>query len=193
MVEATIPDHIKSFFDCSICFEEFTIIRYPCTMLCGHTICKDCVLKILSETNVVTCPLDKKKFKLTLISGNLSYLNLINRVKNFYLNTPFVQLQKPLIKFTKQCHNFSSSGTCKFGETCKFLHRAKHSESESSDYLSDSDSDQLDIYDDFNDHSFDDDLYDYENDYLDSSSSYPDDDFYHNHYINNYSDSSDNW
>jgi hypothetical protein len=186
MVEAIIPDHIKGFFECSICFEEFSKIRYPCTLHCGHTLCKNCVIQLLTR-DIITCPLDKKKFKMNLISANLMLLNLINRVKNFYLNTPFTPQQKALILFTKPCRNFSSQGVCKYGDSCKYLHTVLKSSSESSDSYSDYMSDAMDMYNDFDEDYMDD--FENSSDYS-SSSNYDD---MSNFSLHNNSDSSDYW
>ena len=153
MVERTIPDNIKHFFDCSICFEEYSMSRYPCTLQCGHTLCQPCIQKLMSKANTITCPLDKKNFKVKILSANLSFLNLLSRVKHFYTGSTAQSHTKPLIKFTKNCRNFSRSGSCPYGETCKFLHRQQEARSpESSDSYTGSESDRYSLYDSYEDY-----------------------------------------
>lgn len=149
MVEPTIPDHIKHYFDCTICFEEYSITRYPCTLQCGHTLCQPCILKLMSKANIIVCPLDKKKFKLTILSANLSFLNLLSRVKHFYTGSKNEAQIKPIIKFTNNCRNFSRSGSCPYGENCKFLHKQQEHRSDSSDSYTDSLSDRYSMYDSY--------------------------------------------
>jgi len=45
--------------ECSICSEAYdTKIRVPIVLWCGHTLCKECLDKLLVNKNI-ECPFDK--------------------------------------------------------------------------------------------------------------------------------------
>lgn len=184
MVESSIPDHIKNFFDCSICFEEYSIKQYPCTLKCGHTLCQPCILKLMNKANTIICPFDKKKLSLDILSANLAYLNLMSRIRNFYTGSKFELQAKAIVKFTKECRYFSRTGNCRFGENCKFIHKPAELNSDSSKSYSESLSGGYSIYDSYEDYE----------DYL-QFDVFSDNSFYDSDYdeIENNSDSSDYW
>lgn len=64
--------------ECPICMELYTKDRVPCTILCGHTFCRECISQIKKGTKF-TCPLDKQIQVLTQINPNYDMLHMIDQ------------------------------------------------------------------------------------------------------------------
>ncbi|OMJ80333.1 hypothetical protein SteCoe_19431 [Stentor coeruleus] len=163
MAEKNIPVELKQSFDCTICFEKYNIKRLPCTLSCGHTFCFQCIMKLISSNFTLLCPMDKKTLKIQVISGNLSFMNLINKIKSFYKGKPYIPIKSNFTKFAKNCRNFAKSMICKYGEKCKFFHKDKEPNSSYTDSYSESydyEYDDSDYDDEFDDYEYDEPLYD---------------------------------
>ncbi len=66
--------------DCPICFEEYSVKkRKPVVLDCGHSICKDCVVSILSS-RIRKCPFDNTDLKRSAkdYPVNWSYIDIIS-------------------------------------------------------------------------------------------------------------------
>lgn len=178
MAEINIPIELKQSFDCTICYEEYDIKRMPCTLSCGHTFCFQCIMKLISSNFTLLCPMDKKTLKIQVISGNLSFMNLINKIKCYYKGKPYVPIKKNSTKFARNCRNFAKSKTCKYGEKCKFFHKDKEDDDSYTDSYSEYDSYDNDYDDDSDDNEFGDFEYNEEPLYGDSDdeNEYHDDD-----------------
>ena len=68
-------DTLLSILECPICLETFNT---PYNLICGHSICKDCIYKLIKINNIV-CPLCNKE------STNIINNNVISLSKNYSL------------------------------------------------------------------------------------------------------------
>ena len=64
-------------YECPICFDQFTDIKKPLMLPCGHTTCKIC-LKNLIKKNIIICPICQKEFLADLELFNVNYALLNN-------------------------------------------------------------------------------------------------------------------
>ena len=72
---------LKDNCTCPICLELFI---EPISLLCGHSICNDCIIPLNRKYNP-KCPVCKQKFKLNSFSKNISLQNLLIEIGgNFY-------------------------------------------------------------------------------------------------------------
>lgn len=68
-------DTLLSILECPICLETFNT---PYNLICGHSICKDCIYKLIKINNIV-CPLCNNE------STNIINNNIISLSKNYSL------------------------------------------------------------------------------------------------------------
>ena len=72
-----------------------------------------------------------------LITGNKSFMNMIGRIKAYYLKKTWPLIRKTEIKYTTPCNLFLRQGVCRYGDKCKYLHIEKIESSYSSGAYSD--------------------------------------------------------
>ncbi|XP_067825681.1 E3 ubiquitin-protein ligase TRIM32 [Heptranchias perlo] len=83
MATSLDPDIVREVLECPICMESFnqTVIR-PKLLQCGHTICKQCLEKLIADSiNGVRCPFCSKITRmnnLSQLSDNLTVLKIID-------------------------------------------------------------------------------------------------------------------
>ncbi|KAJ4455393.1 hypothetical protein PAPYR_9681 [Paratrimastix pyriformis] len=71
---STSCDTELSAVKCKICMEPFNLAeRYPVTLECCHTLCRQCALELGSEPGVVECPFDRTASKVRLPLGPASF------------------------------------------------------------------------------------------------------------------------
>ncbi|TNV77193.1 hypothetical protein FGO68_gene6984 [Halteria grandinella] len=80
---------------CEICMEGYgsLVDKEPVVLGCGHTMCKQCAIKLIKR-NKVQCPFDKKIFEIpdhNDLSINYALLSLIEEELNSYATIPTLQ------------------------------------------------------------------------------------------------------
>ena len=72
----------QALMTCPVCFEGYSFLYPPVTLMCGHTICKLCVREIEVKDDYMKCPIDKKRKKMRhKITVNEDYLQLVEKLR----------------------------------------------------------------------------------------------------------------
>lgn len=82
-------------FECPVCSESFNRHqRMPLVLLCGHSVCKKCVLELIDIKKMLICPLDRKidNRPINQISFSYTILELIDHVSTISAKLKFLSL-----------------------------------------------------------------------------------------------------
>ena len=63
--------------NCPVCFEQYTDIKKPLILPCGHTTCKTC-LEILQKKSIIKCPFCQKEFIADFTKFHVNYALMNN-------------------------------------------------------------------------------------------------------------------
>lgn len=96
---------------CPVCFDPYSSSNDPLILpFCGHTVCRECLINILNETNHL-CPIDRKPIQI-----HFNYLSIENWPKNFALMSLIDKklVKKPKMKLDKcAIHKKSKKFICR--------------------------------------------------------------------------------
>ncbi|KAI9366508.1 ATP-dependent protease La domain-containing protein [Pilaira anomala] len=97
---------LKDLLDCSICLS--TLVE-PITTQCGHTFCKDCLIRTMTNLNTRSCPFCRTKLNRIgkvnqIISGWIDYMNH-NTIKEqiHQQHIPIIQVTSAIAFPTQHC------------------------------------------------------------------------------------------
>ena len=82
-------------FECPVCSESFNRhMRIPLVLLCGHSVCKKCVLELVEVKKTLSCPLDRKidTRMINQISFSYTILELIDHVSTISAKLKFLSM-----------------------------------------------------------------------------------------------------
>lgn len=102
---------------CPIDFAYFTSSNPPLVLNCGHTFCKDCLIKLKSEKGIIICPTDQVEHNLSVeaLPKNHIVVSLLDSSQEEAKKPSLVKEEK---KEAKKKYIYSSD---LYGENCYFF------------------------------------------------------------------------
>ncbi|KAI8085837.1 uncharacterized protein B0P05DRAFT_635796 [Gilbertella persicaria] len=96
-------ENIKQLLDCSICLSPLT---EPITTQCGHTFCKDCLIRTMTDLNCRSCPFCRQELTRIgkvnqILSGWLDYIYHNDKPQDPSYLLSSLQHHIPIIQVTK--------------------------------------------------------------------------------------------
>lgn len=105
----------QSIIQCGVCLENFSQLRKPMILNCGHTVCLDCLSKFNRKKE---CPFCKAKFESNQLQTNFQLLS--HEIPN-KPNNDFNSKIDKLIDTTYYCQNHPEFKVLNYCSTCKFF------------------------------------------------------------------------